>query len=153
MKKTFKIFAVLASCLFALLLFTTLWAWRDLERYNTLTPEQRAQEDLADRTALEVRLSAQAKRNLAEHRDGRHCLGTSSGQHEELADFVAVNLREPASFEHLSTNIFPVDGAGNHNLVMRYRARNGFGGMTIETVRATIKNSDCSFSIDNFARD
>jgi hypothetical protein len=56
-------------------------------------------------------------------------------------------LREPDSLEIINTRISEVDAQGNHNLVMSYRARNGFGGISIGTLEAEVKNSDCSFTI------
>lgn len=117
------------------------WAGQSwTQEWLEMTPEQRAQE--------EARSSAERiARNLAENPDGKHCLSGFSGEHRDLARVIKADLREPDSYEHISTIIWPVDADGNHKLQMRYRARNGFGGMGIGDVSATVKNSDCSFSI------
>lgn len=56
-------------------------------------------------------------------------------------------LRDPDSFEHIETRITPVDDDGQHLLFMRYRAANGFGGLNLEQLVATVENDDCSFQI------
>ena len=84
---------------------------------------------------------------VEDRRKGFHCLSSWDGSHRELADAVKVSLRDPRSFEHSETRITPVDADGNHTLMMEYRARNGFGGMNVGQVAATVKNSDCSFQI------
>ena len=117
------------------------WAGQaSTQEWLEMTPEQRAQEEarlIGERTA----------RNLAEHADGQHCLSGFSGEHRDLARLIKSDLREPDSFEHISTTIWPVDAAGNHQLEMRYRARNGFRGMGIGEISATVKNADCSFVV------
>lgn len=117
------------------------WAGQaSTQEWLEMTPEQRAQK--------EARLNAEGTaRNLAEHPDGQHCLSGFSGEHRDLARLIKRDLREPDSYEHISTTIWPVDAAGNHQLEMRYRARNGFGGMGIGEVLATVKNADCSFVV------
>ena len=84
---------------------------------------------------------------VEDRRKGFHCLSSWDGSHRELADAVKASLRDPRSFEHSETRITPVDADGNHTLMMEYRARNGFGGMNVGQVAATVKNSDCSFQI------
>ena len=65
----------------------------------------------------------------------------------EFVAYYREQLREPESFEHVRTLIYPVDENGQHELVMTYRARNGFGGLNLETVRAEIAISDCGFRL------
>jgi hypothetical protein len=63
-----------------------------------------------------------------------------------LVDEVQESLREPDSFEHIDTRIGPAEN-GSHVLAMRYRARNGFGGMNVSKVYATVRSDDCSFQL------
>lgn len=121
--------------------FLGTWAGQaSTQEWLEMTPEQRAQE--------EARLNAKRiARNLAEHPDGQHCLSGFSGEHRDLARLIKTDLREPDSYEHISTTIWPVDADGNHQLLMRYRARNGFGGIGIGDVSATVKNADCSLIV------
>ena len=57
-------------------------------------------------------------------------------------------MREPDSFEHIETRITPINEKGKHTLTMRYRARNGFGGMTDGVAIATINNAGCSAMVE-----
>jgi len=84
-----------------------------------------------------------AKKIAEDKRKGVHCL-TYSGKNLDVEVDVIQRMRDPDSFEHIKTKIEPVDGYGNHALSMTYRGRNGFGGMNVSTVRATISNDDCS---------
>lgn len=76
---------------------------------------------------------------------GFHCLSAWDGSHSEVVRRVKTRLRDPDSFEHIETRITPNQN-GEHKLMMQYRARNGFGGMTVGTAVATVANSDCSVS-------
>jgi hypothetical protein len=78
---------------------------------------------------------------------GFHCLSAWDGSHRELVNTLKDNLRDPDSFEHIETRITPVSDKGTHVLMMRYRARNGFGGMNVGALVATVNNSDCSFEV------
>jgi hypothetical protein len=60
---------------------------------------------------------------------------------------VKETLRNPSSFEHISTTISPLDPRGEHSLTMRFRAQNGFGGMNVSVVHAQVRSSDCSFTV------
>lgn len=95
----------------------------------TPTPDQAAVEEAEKRKA------------------GFHCLSSWDGSHREMVSTLKQSLREPDSFEHIETRISPVNDKGFHVLMMKYRARNGFGGMNVGSLAATVKNSDCSFEI------
>ena len=56
-------------------------------------------------------------------------------------------MRDPDSFEHIETRITPVSDKGTHQLVMKYRAKNGFGGITVGSAIATIDNASCKATI------
>ncbi|AYJ84700.1 hypothetical protein D3Y57_01015 (plasmid) [Sphingomonas paeninsulae] len=133
---TFGLVALLA-------LVAAFWGMSDLNRYEHMTPEQRS----AEQAAFVAKQDAAAKRSLIEHHDGRHCLSTIGGEHSGLVVAFKQTPREPDSLEIINTRISEVDAQGNHNLVMSYRARNGFGGISIGTLEAEVKNSDCSFTI------
>jgi hypothetical protein len=61
--------------------------------------------------------------------------------------YVKENLRDPASYDHIETRISPVSKKGEHVLIMKYRAKNGFGGMNVESLVATVKNGTCQATI------
>ena len=77
-----------------------------------------------------------------EKRKGFHCLSEWDGSHNQLVRSVKNNLRDPSSFEHVSTKIGP-ENNGQHFIMMTYRAINGFGGTNVESASGTIRNSDC----------
>lgn len=104
----------------------------------------------ANATGNEVVETAEADEAAEEaekKRKGFHCLSSWDGSHRELVSAFKQTLREPDSFEHIETRISPVSKEGNHALLMQYRARNGFGGMNVGSLTATVKNSDCSFEV------
>lgn len=62
------------------------------------------------------------------------------GSYLPLVLSVKSSLREPDSFQHIQTGVVDM-GAEGVMVLMRYRARNGFGGMNVETDMCMIKNS------------
>jgi len=79
----------------------------------------------------------------AEKNKGFHCLSDWDGSHSGLVRSVKATLRNPSSFDHVSTKIGPVNANGEHFISMTYRAENGFGGVNTEFASGTIKNSSC----------
>lgn len=90
---------------------------------------------------------AAAVKEAEDRKAGFHCLSSWDGSHRELVRALKRSLRDPDSFEHVETRISPVNAKGFHTLSMQYRARNGFGGMNLGRLIATVKNSDCSAEI------
>ena len=82
-----------------------------------------------------------------QQRRGFHCLSTWDGSHRGVVKFVRDRVRDPSSFEHVETSITPVSDSGEHELLMRYRATNGFGGVSVGLATATIQNSNCVATI------
>ncbi len=138
-----KMLMIGLSILGLLVLGAAFWGMSELQRYERMSPQERA----AEQARHEAHQREEARRNLTEHADGRHCVSRSTGQHADFVAYFREQLREPDSFEHIHTIIDPVDRRGQHHLMMRYRARNGFGGMNVGTIRAEIANSDCSFRV------
>ena len=104
------------------------------------------EEGLAAALAAEevAKAAAEAAENAEEVRKGFHCLSRFDGAHTQVKNFAEEQMRDPDSFEHIETRITPVSDDGNHTLIMTYRARNGFGGITEGRVVAEINNDDCS---------
>ena len=114
---------------------------------QTFDPEGVARR-AAEREAKEkAELAAEAAEAAAKRQSGFHCLSPWDGSHRELVTALKATLRDPDSFEHIETRITPVNDKGFHVLTMNYRARNGFGGMNIGRLAASVKSSDCSFEI------
>jgi hypothetical protein len=91
---------------------------------------------------LLILLSPQHKPSAEEYRQGVHCLGGFDGAFPPLRDAVEASLRDPDSFELVDTTITPLNAEKTHTVEMTYRARNGFGGLNTESVRACV-GADC----------
>jgi len=89
-----------------------------------------------------------AAASAEDKRKGFHCLSSWDGSQRNVIRLVKEQLRDPNSFEHVETRITPVKD-GQHTVLMKYRARNGFGGMNVETAIATISNSSCDATLVN----
>lgn len=93
---------------------------------------------------------AEAAKKLAaqveEQRKGFHCLSAWDGSHTTFVRVVEEQLRDPDSFEHIETRITPVKD-GKHNLIMEYRAKNGFGGYTVGLAVGIVDNASCSATL------
>lgn len=93
---------------------------------------------------IQQRVAIEALETEEDERKGFHCLSAWDGSHRAVVSYIEQNLKDPSSFDHDETRITPVDENGEHLLIMRYRAKNGFGALTIGNATATINNSDCS---------
>jgi len=91
--------------------------------------------------------AAQSAKEAEERRKGFHCLSAWDGSHSDVKAYVEERMRDPDSFEHIETRITPVKDDGTHTLVMKYRAKNGFGGMTVGEALATVRNSNCRATV------
>lgn len=89
---------------------------------------------------------AEAAKKAEEKERGFHCLSAWDGSHNAFKRAVKEQLRNPKSFEHIETLVSP-NVAGEHKILMKFRAENGFGGMTIGQAVGTYKNSSCDFTV------
>lgn len=71
------------------------------------------------------------------------CMVSLDGSMSDLVYEVKRGLRDTGSFEHIRSSATPVDADGLQRVRMNFRARNGFGGMNVETVEGVVSNSDC----------
>lgn len=102
---------------------------------------------ISNAKAAKQQAEADRKAELAEvekQKSGLHCLSGWDGSYAPLVDAVKAAARNPGSFEHIETRIAPVNKKGLNTVMMRYRAQNGFGGMNVEMIGATVDPSDCS---------
>ena len=134
-----------------LILLGVYGAW---QTESNLTPEQRQAREEQRALAAKERDAEQAKEAALKaeeekenKRKGFHCLSSWDGSHTAVKRYAEENMRDPDSFEHIETRITPVNETGTHVLIMKYRAANGFGGMTIGTATATVDNSTCNATI------
>ena len=97
-----------------------------------------------EKKAKEAKILAKLEAEKAENkRKGFHCLSSWNGAHKAIVRATEKHLKDPDSFEHIETRVTPVDKNFKHSLYMQYRAKNGFGGMSIGTVVAQYSNTDC----------
>jgi hypothetical protein len=106
---------------------------------------QRAAEQAATAKAKTDKEAAAEREEAEERRKGFHCLSGWDGSNRSLVAAVKRQLRDPDSFEHDETRIAPVlpSSEGKHPISMRYRARNGFGGMNVETAVGYVDPRTC----------
>jgi hypothetical protein len=90
-----------------------------------------------------VKERAEAAKVQEDERRGLHCLSGWDGSNRSLVDQVKYQLREPDSFEHIDTQIAP-EVNGKHTIMMKYRARNGFGGMNVAIAMGTVDHHTCT---------
>jgi hypothetical protein len=90
--------------------------------------------------------AASAAASAEEKRKGFHCLSGWDGSNRSLVERVKSGLRDPGSFEHAETRITP-EKNGKHTVFMKYRARNGFGGMNVGTAVAEVDHNTCEATI------
>ena len=58
---------------------------------------------------------------------------SADGSHTRATLFLKEKLRDPGSYEHIKTTVFD---KGDHLIVItQFRSRNGFGGMTRQTLK------------------
>ena len=103
---------------------------------------------VAGKAAKAKKAGAEAAVVVEKKRKGFHCLSAWDGSHRGVKTYVEERMREPDSFEHIETRIMQINEKGKHTLTMRYRARNGFGGMTDGVAIATINNAGCSAMVE-----
>ena len=105
----------------------------------------------AERIETEKQAAASTERRKVEDvenkRQGFHCLSGWDGSHPDVVSTIKGGLRDPDSFEHIKTIITPANAAGQHQLMMSYRAKNGFGGMMPGRVIATVNHTSCKATI------
>jgi len=89
-----------------------------------------AAERLKDPVAYEKKLEMEKRASLIE---GQF---TAWGAHRELQRILKTKLVDPGSYEHIETTYN--DAGTNLMVFMKYRSRNGFGGMVIGQINARV---------------
>jgi hypothetical protein len=90
---------------------------------------------------------AEIANKAAEERKGFHCLSPWDGNHDGLEILIKAQLKDPDSMETIETLITPVDASGNHTIGLKYRARNGFGGMAVGQAFGSVDNKTCKATL------
>jgi|TARA_B110000879_G_scaffold437_1_gene567 hypothetical protein len=93
---------------------------------------------IAEQDAIE------AEQKHAKKQKGFHCLSGWDGSlvHDRV---IKNSMKNPDSYEHIETRITPVMN-GNHLAIIKYRAQNGFGGMSFGTMKVTVSNATCQIT-------
>ena len=107
--------------------------------------QEKAKAAAAQSRADTQQAAEDAKEEAAKIADGTHCVSGWDNTLPALNDAVKEHLRNPHSFEHISTSWSHMGKDGKFGLVMRYRAQNGFGGMNVEAVSALVDARTCRF--------
>lgn len=71
------------------------------------------------------------------------CTASLDGSMSGFAREVESSLRDPDSFEHIQSFATTVDHDGMQRVRMKFRARNGFGGVNVEMAEAVVQNAGC----------
>ena len=132
------------------------WFWAlaiffGLAAFGSLIPETEESKALAvaEKADADQQAAAEKIKEAEKRRQGLHCLSSISGANNEFIATIMQGLRNPKSFEHIETRVGPIDKGGAHKIAMRYRAENGYGGMTIGYASGKLNSEDCSLiSID-----
>jgi hypothetical protein len=140
MRLTFRLIVLFLVVLGAWLYIADRNAYRRQDQ-----PQLGAAESEAAILANARALEAKAKRTLAEHADGRHCLDPRTGMHPGVVGWVKAHLADPASFEPVASEMTPANNHGQHLLKLTYRARRANGSPYQLGETFVVENSDCSF--------
>lgn len=97
--------------------------------------------ELARQAKIEA--AASAKEQAENRHKGFHCLSPWDGSQEGVVEQTKARLRDPDSFQHVETRITPANEAGMHQLIMKFRSRNGFGGMVEGRTIAKVATDGC----------
>ena len=106
--------------------------------------ERKAERDRRRAAQREQEAARRESQEALDKQRGFHCLSTWNGSHIRLVQAVKRQLDDPGSFKHDRTKVTPVDEAGRHRLVMRFRANNEYGALVLHDVEAVYRNRDCS---------
>lgn len=101
-----------------------------------------------DPALLAAEAAAKERNRELDRKAGKHCQGYR-GEARNLSGLVKQKLRNPASFEHVSTTLSPAED-GVHAAVMKYRATNGFGAVDAYVAVGEVRKSDCSARVISY---
>jgi len=87
------------------------------------------------RIARQTQAKAQIKQAQTPEQKIKKQFSAWDGSHRELVKMVKKNMNDPSSFDHEST-VYWDNGDGTINVLMRYRGKNAFGGLVIDSVKA-----------------
>ncbi|WBX85418.1 hypothetical protein [Sphingosinicella microcystinivorans] len=116
--------------------------WAEEEKKRKAEREAQQAREAAEKAAAEA-ARRQEEEKQAQKEAQFKCASSWDGSIQGIEYAIAAKLRDPDSFQHIETSIGPVQENGTQLFVMKYRARNGFGGLNIGTAIGALRNSDC----------
>jgi hypothetical protein len=125
------------------------WAAERAEREKERAIREAAE---AEREAAELAARQRAEAEEAAREAQLKCLRSLDGSMGSFKIEVKYELRDPDSFEHIQSFATAVDADGTQRIRMKFRARNGFGGMNVEMAEAVVDNSECEVRSWRFIR-
>lgn len=109
------------------------------------SPEEREEE----RKLREMQNQQQVYDAAEKRRKGFHCLSSWGGSHRQFVKAVKDRLNDPDSFKHDTTHVSPVNNS-RHNIILKFRAKNAFGGYVPGIARGSYSHYNCNeFRIDS----
>ncbi len=123
------------------------WSWltggsddQDGTDTAALAAPAKAELTEAEKAYVDAVVMAQAEKEKAH---GFQCLSAWNGSHRGLERAVKDSLNDPDSFEHVETLTWPVGTDGRNQIMMTFRAKNGFGGVITSRAIGTFDNTNC----------
>ncbi|RJF91149.1 hypothetical protein [Sphingomonas cavernae] len=100
----------------------------------------------ADQARAELVEQQQRETNTAARRVASlHC-ASATGEVLPFSRLLKQTMRNPGSFEHVSTKIGPNEN-GVHAIAMTYRGSNGFGAIDAGVAMGELRNGDCAVKL------
>lgn len=101
-----------------------------IKEIEKIKEEQRIAKELETERQKQEEFNKNRKENIEKQFSGW------DGSHPKLSRMIKENCRNPDSYEHIETRFR--DNGNSIYVITKYRAQNGFGGMTIGTVSANV---------------
>ncbi len=93
---------------------------------------------------MAARRAEEAAKKAEERLYAQNCLSPWDGSHRAFESMVTATLNDPDSYEHVETLTWPRRADGRNEIVITFRAKNGFGGTITAKATGTINADNCS---------
>lgn len=93
---------------------------------------------------MAARQAEEAQKKEEERLYAQNCLSPWDGSHRAFEALVTASLNDPDSYEHVETLTWPRDAQGRNQIVMTFRAKNGFGGTMTAKATGSITADNCA---------
>ena len=90
------------------------------------------------------RIESDKKKSEDKRRAKEHCFSAWDGAHRNLESLLKKSLKDPDSYDHIETRFKDRPAEDKQTVYLSYRAKNGFGGMSIGKIVAETSRSNCS---------